>query len=477
MKSKKLIYGICLAVAVVAAIGLGIDLMFDPDFFFSDIFDAGGALLAVGAPAAAVEGATAAQTQVGTVGTNVVEDKAVKSHPEMNKDSISTKLSKIMPSNYPLDTLLRNIGSGKTKSDHYGYYSITNRGTKGKVATKVSAAETDSPIQIVLSEGCQAMSKDGCLFVPSYNVTGSGASAKATKVTSGLALHPLNLHIVDINHVTKTITVVGVNAKCPALDADTELYRMASAKDQDAAMSDDPMATPTKEYNWVQRNLCTISENVFQALQEKEVTYGMAEFKEQALLDFRMQAEMTALFGGTSMVDEFVDPISQKRKLFMRGLLSFNINNIARDTAQTEKVEAFLNRAMEKIFSNNNGSESRLLLYGPQFATEIANSGVWQKQLEAAHTEVRFGITWKVIETNFGQLLGIMHPGLGLCGPYSKAGIVIDPANIRRIEQLPLQQTTLDLKKAGIRNSKDVTLDEAWTLEVTNPLTHALLAI
>lgn len=477
MKSRKIIYGICLAVAVVAAIGLGIDLMFDPDFFFSDIFDAGGALLAVGAPAAAVEGATAAQTQVGTVGTNVVEDKAVKSHPEMNKDSISTKLSKIMPSATPLDTLLRNIPVGTTKSDKWGYYSITSRGTKGKVATKVSAAEVDSPIEITLSEGCQAMSKDGNLFVPSWNVTGEGGSATASKVESGLAMHPLQLHIVGIDYVSKKITVVGVNAKCPQLEQDTELFRMASAKDQDAAMSEDPMATPTKEYNWVQRNMCTISENAFQALQEKEVQYGMAEFKEQALLDFRFQAEMSAIFGGKSMVDEFVDPISQKRKLFMRGLLSFNICNIARDAAGTEKVETFLNRAMEKIFSNNNGSESRLLLYGPQFATEIANSGVWQKQLEAAHTEVKFGITWKVIETNFGQLLGIMHPGLGLVGPYSKAGIVIDPANIRRIDQLALQQTTLELKKAGIRNSNDVTLDEAWTLEVTNPLTHALLAI
>lgn len=470
MKNKKIIYSIWLVVALVAAAGFGID-MFGADF---SIFDAAGALLAV-APAAATTGATAKQTQVGSVGTNAVdkESKTVTGHPEMNKATVSTKLSKIMPSNYPLDTFLRNIGSGKTKSDRYEFFSIVNRGTGGKVGTTVSAAETDSPIDIVLSEGCHAMSKDGCLLVPSYNV----AAGVATKVGEGtLPLHPLVLHIVGINYVTKTLTVVGVNAKCPALEQDTEVVRMASAKDQDAAMSEDPMATPTKDYNYVQRNLCTISENVFQALQEKEVAYGMAEFKEQALLDFRYQAEMTSLFGGVPMASEFVDPISQKRKLFTRGLLGFNINNIAR-TGTSEAVDKFLNRAMQTIFSCNNGSEARLLLYGPGFATKIADSGVWQKQLEAAKTEVKFGITWKVIETNFGQLLGIMHPALALVGPYTNAGIVIDPANVRRIDQLPLQETALELKKAGVRNSKDVTLDEAWTLEVTNPLTHALLAI
>lgn len=471
MKNKKFIYCVCMVVAVAMAIGFGID-MFNAGISLSDIVGDANALLAV-APVAAV-GATASQTQVGSVGTSVIEGGEVVGKPEHNKATVSKKLSQILPSNYPLDTLLRNINAGQTKSDKYEFYSIVNRGTYGTVG-KLSTAQTDSPVAIQLSEGCHSMSLDGCLFVPSYNVSGG----KATKVTSGgIPLHPLILHIVGINYAEKTITVVGINAPCPALDADTKVYRMASAKDQSVARSEDPMATPTKDWNYVQRNLCTVSENIFQALQEKEVEYGIAEFKAQALLDFRFQNEMTALLGGTPLVPEFVDPISMKRKLFMRGLLGFDIANFVRTQgASEEPIEHFLNRAMEGIFSGNNGSESRLLLYGPGFATKIADSGVWQKQLEAAKTEIKFGITWKIIETNFGQLLGIMHPGLGLAGPYSNAGFVIDPANIRRIEQLPLQETKLELKKAGIQNSNDVTLDEAWTLEVTNPLTHGMLCI
>lgn len=459
-KNMRILCGLtALAIVVVAILGvLGI-----VDF---ETAIGAGAMLAT-APAAAPAESTDTS---GSVGTNTVEGGKVVSHPEMNKDTISEKLAKILPSNFPLDTFLRNIGSGKTKSDKYGFYSIIARGTSAKPTATVTA-ETDGPTTIKV-DNIHCLSKDGCLMVPSYNV----ADGEATKSSNGPALNPLVLNIVNIDYAQKQITVSGINAPCPALTSTDVLYRMAAAKDQDAAMSDDPQATPTKAFNWVQRNLCTISENAFQALQEKEVKYGLAEFKEQAILDFRYQNEITSLFGAAYRANdgEFVDPVSQKRKLHMKGLTSFIQNRLS--VAEGETVEKFLNRAMEALFANNNGSEERLLLYGPGFATALANSGAFDKQLEAGKTEVKWGVTWKVIETNFGRLLGIMHTGLGMVG-YENAGVVIDPANIRRIEQLPLQQTVLDLKKAGQRNSNDVTLDEAWTLEVTNPNTHGLLFI
>lgn len=461
-KNMRILFGLtALAVVVVAVLGvLGI----------IDVETAMGAgAMMASAPLAADAGHT---DTTGSVMTHTVDKttKTVASHPEMNKESISEKLAKVMPSNFPLDTFLRNIGTGKTKSDKYGFYSIIARGTSVKPTKAVTAQGTGETTTIEV-DNIHCLSKDGCLLVPSRNVTNGTAGSYTTS-----ALNPLVLNIVNIDYAGKVITVSGINASCPDLSTNEILYRMAAAKDQDAAISDDPQATPKKEFNWVQRNLCTISENAFQALQEKEVKYGLAEFKEQALLDFRYQNEITSIFGAAyrSNDGEFVDPVSQKRKLHMKGLTSFIQNRLEQD--DDEKVDAFLNRAMEQLFANNNGSEERILLYGPEFATILANGGAFQKQLEASKTEVKWGVTWKVIETNFGRLLCIMHTGLGMVG-YSKAGIVIDPANVRRIEQLPLQQTALDLKKAGVRNSNDVTLDEAWTLEVTNPGTHGLLLV
>lgn len=469
-------------VAVAATVCFALDYILGTDGVF------GGGAMAF----AALAGATETQTHTGSkpfigetgvgpvsqVGTHtIVEDEngkpAVGPGPEMNKATVSTKLSKLMPSNYPIDTFLRQIGKGSTNSDKYEFYSIVARGVKAKLKEQ-SSAETDSPVTLKLSEGIQSLSLDGDLLVPTYNVSTASGSPVATKVADGVAVRPLQLHIVGIDYGKKTIDVIGINAPAPAMDADTEIYRMASAKDQDAAISNDPMATPTKDFNFCQRNLCTISENAFQALQDKEIDYGMTEFKEQALYDFRYQAEITSIFGSTYHKGDLIDPNTQKRKLHMRGLMDFGIQTIARGAEET--VEEFLNRSQQQIFSNNNGSEKRLLLYGPEFATELANSGAWSKQLEAGKTEVKWGITWKTIESNFGTVLGLMHNTLGMVG-YGRAAILIDPANVRRIEQVPLSMQDLDLKKAGIRNSKDVLLEEAWTLEVTNPATHAVLFI
>ena len=465
--STKILLGIGSVALVVVAI-LGVLGIID-----SETAMGVGAMMCAAPPAA-----TAASTDVsGSV--------KPESHPEMNKPTISQKLAQLLPSNYPLDTFLRNIGSGKTNSDKYGFYSISARGVEAVLKTKPGAVTAlGNAVDLELLSGTHCLSKDGDLLVPSYNVVDGGA----TKVGAGkVALNPLILHIVKINYSTNIITVMGVNAPVPQIEANTKFYRMASAKDQDAAMSEDPMATPTKEYNFVQRNLCTISENAFQALQDKEVSYGLAEFKEQALLDFRYQAEITSLFGAAyagNLEGELIDKESNKRKLHMKGLTSFIGTQLVRPHAgdndgavkEDQPMPEFLNEAMEELFANNNGSEERIILYGAEFATALANSQAWQKQLEGAKTEIKWGVTWKVIETNFGRLLGMMHTGLGMVG-YGHCAFVIDPANIRRISQLDLTQTELDLKKAGYRNSKDITLDEAWTLEVTNPSCHGMLVI
>lgn len=428
------------------------------------------------------KGATEAQTFEGTVGTHKITGDGVTAEgkltnpkvgpgPEMNKPTTSHKLSKILPSRSPLDTFLRNIGSGETKSDKYEFYSIISRGVACKVSEDV-AISAGSVAKIKLSEGCHALSKDGNLLVPTYNV----ASGAATKLGAGMAAqHPLILHIVSINYIDKEISVVAVNASSATISAETVMYRMASAKDQDAAISNDPAATPTKDFNFCQRNLCTISENAFQALQEKEVQYGLAEFKEQALLDFRYQSEVTTIFGSAFMDGgEFIDPLSQKRKLGMRGFMDFNIQHIVASAGQS--VDQFLNGALEAMFSGNNGSESRLLIYGPGFATKMADSKSWVKNLEASKTQLKWGVTWKEIESNFGVLHGVMNPVLGLLGPYTNCAFIVDPANIRRIDQIKLRERKLDLQAAGIRNTKDVLLEESWTLEVTNPTTHGMIS-
>ena len=422
-----------------------------------------------------MNGASADATVQGTVGTHTtgVVDGATKvtGTPKNNKATTSQKLAKIGWSNAPLDTFLRNIGKGKTNSDTYQFFSVTARG----VACTASAAESKGDvIEVTLATGAHSLSKSGVLMVPTLKVVNGAAASAGAKPS----LKPLMLHIADIDYSGKKVSLVPLNGTVEAsLLANVTFYRAGIACDQDVAITEDPQAMPTKDHNHCQRMLCTISENMYQTLQDKEVEYGLNDYRDQALLDFRLQSEMAAIFGGGAVAGEnFIDPKSNKRKLHMRGVLDFDIQNIMKTEAD-EDIDAFLNRAMEELFAVNNGSSERLLLYGAGFATALANSKWWQKQLEANKTETTWGVTWKMVESNFGSLRGIMDPALSLTGEYSNCALVIDPAHVRLVEQVPLQERKLDLVSAGIRNSKDIVLEESITLELTNPKAHGLLVL
>lgn len=413
-----------------------------------------------------------------SVGTHVVNNDNTTTTQEINRPSVSERLAKIGWSNAPLDTMLRNIGKGKTKSDKYEFYSVAARGVECTVATggaSINAANATSTIK--LASGVDCLSKDGVLLVPSINVVSE--EVKALESGKKIAVKPLMLHIVGIDYTDNgTITVAPLNASkgTVTIAENAKLFRAGVACDQDVAKTDDPQAMPTKDHNYCQRMLCTVSENAYQRLQEKDVEYGLNDFKEQAIYDFRLQSEAAAIFGGGAVAGEnFIDPTTRKRKLHMRGVLDFDIQVI--ESAGGQPIDEYLNVAMEKLFAVNNGSEERILLYGAGFATKLANSKWWTKQLEANKTEVKWGVTWKMVESNFGRLRAIMDPALSLFGDYTDCALVVDPRHLRVVEQVPLQENKLDLQKAGIRNSLDVVLEESITLELTNPKAHGLLII
>lgn len=427
-----------------------------------------------------MNGASADATVQGTVSTHATTTDGVAvvgkdgkiATPQINKATTSSKLAKIGWSNAPLDTFLRNIGKGKTKSDTFNFFSVTSRGLACTVKEDATITDGSFVLKMVEGSGTHNLSVGGQLLADTIPVVGTEAKAASAKA----ALRPLTLRINKIDYEKDEVTVQGVNATSGTIPAETILYRAGIACDQHVAKTEDPQAMPTKDYNYCQRMLCTISENVYQAMQEKEVEYGMDDFRDQAIMDFRLQSEAKTIFGGNAVAGEnFIDKATGRRVLNSRGVVDFDIQAI--EKGDDEEIDAYLNRVMQEMFSVNNGSSERLLIYGAGFGTALANSKWWQKQLEANKTEIKWGVTWKVVESNFGTLRGIMDPALSLYGAYSNTALVIDPAHIRLIEQVPLQERKLDLLSAGVSNTHDVVLEESTTLELTNPKAHGLLIL
>lgn len=382
-----------------------------------------------------------------------------------NKSTVSRILTKIMPSAFPMDNILRELDTAETKSTKYEYFKVRTRGIQAQVAQTSTAA----PVATITLDSAHIFSVDGNVLVPSFNATSMDSAAEAVP-SGGISYSPLVLHICAISRAQNQITVIALNASSvPALPSGTILKRMGTAKYELAAMSEDPISKPVSDYNYCQIHMTTIGEGLYQALQEKEVNYGLAEFKEQALYDFRMTNEIDTIFG---VRNQFTDP-DGKEKYTSDGLLRKITKTLDKGDAANVTEDVLLGWSAD-VFQGNNGSDKRILFYGTEFGKAIANCRTIYKSLEANKTEVKFGITFNVIETNFGTFLMKFHSLLNSYG-YGSMGIVIDPANVYRAIQKPLEATTLELDKSGKSRSKDVRIDESHTLAVTNPDTHALL--
>lgn len=455
MKNKKIfsLLGM-LALVVIAAVAI-----FAQEWLMQLFVCGGGELLCFSVFAGAAE------TVQGTVAATTVDAQGNIKKPEVDKDTVSKKLAKLMPSKFPLDTITREMPKGRTKSDIYRYASVLSRSLECMVSETPKEAKQLQELKLSTTH---MISLDSNLLVPNFDATGPTAEATPTR-DDALSVSPLILHVVGINHGSGMVSVIALNASTvPAIPASTHLYRTGVAKDQHVAMSEDPMVLPTFDQNYCQINMATVSEAYFQKLQEKEVEWNMKDMQESTMYDFRLQSELAMLFGYGR---EFVDPVTHRPKYTMDGFIR-KIPSIRNEG--TGVTSAFLNKTMAQIYESNNGSEARICFYGSDFGLSMANNAAFEKQLEAGKTRVKFGITFNEVETNQGTLLMKKHDAFKLMG-YGNAAMVIDPANFRKIVQKDLSWFDLDLEKAGKQRTNDRRIDESFTLEVTNPETHALI--
>ena len=126
MKNNKFLYGLFAVCACAVSAYLFHELLawFAPD-------DLGGVLVAAGSAAA-----TADQTMRGTVLTTKTPKKdGTIEEQDINRPTISKKITKINPSLFPMDTILREIETVPCKSVEYQYYSVRGRGVQSKIKT------------------------------------------------------------------------------------------------------------------------------------------------------------------------------------------------------------------------------------------------------------------------------------------------------------------------------------------------------
>lgn len=386
--------------------------------------------------------------------------------PGLTMAHISQKITEIKPASAPLDTILRNLSlivpvdSWETK-----WYQVDTRGINDVLAVPFNTSasgtyDSTSGIHTLTVTNAHIWSVDD-------NVLVQGVAGK----DGG----DLVVHIVSKNVSAKTLGVIPVNGlglnenDLPDIPQNTPLVRIGNSKAELDAQTAPYTVYPEPEYNYSQIHMAQIEQGIYDKLQKKEVNWDITDFKAQSLYDLRRSMELTSLFGARG---HKLDPEGNDWKYFSAGI-----------TRYITKKLGFVNGALgnttfldwnEQIFTDNSGSDTRIVFAGKGLIKRIAGVDVIQKQIEGKSTEVVFGIKFNRIESNFGVLLWKHHNLFNNCG-WANKGLVLDINNIERHVFKAMDVTQLDLNKTGQRKADAYRIDEAFCVATRYPDTHAII--
>lgn len=405
----------------------------------------------------------------GSVEGTVTTDKTSTTSPDLLLDVIDQKIVKMRPAATPLDTIMRQIR--KVKDVHSlksEYYAVDIKPFKDTVATgyNTSAGEGEAYATIEVSNIKIWNVDDNALFPTIVGSDGKpfvGHVSKKDNATSTVSIMPLN-------GPNGTGTMSDKEIVPKVIPLNTPVIRMANAKSELDAQTAPFAVLPGKDFNYMQNFMAQVEESTFQKIHEKEVNWEFSDYEEMNLYDLRARMEYAYLFGVRKM---FTDVEDDEVKRTCGGLTRYMIKDLQYNISNNLSNSIFVNWT-KQIFADNAGSDEKIGFLGDNLIEKISVIPDIVKQLEAKKTEVKWGITFSVIETNFGKLLLKRHPLLGI-GSMGDNGIVLDVQNIEKHVFKRMSNTTLELKKSGQRNADAVVLQEVSCPILRYPATHSLI--
>ena len=136
-----------------------------------------------------------------------------------------------------------------------------------------------------------------------------------------------------------------------------------------------------------------------------------------------------------------------------------------KDLTQNDMIDI-----MQQAFTGNGGNKRKVLIGGSKFIGRINKLEV-TKMVMAKDDTVKWGIDFSEIKSKFGKLYVLYSEVFDDCG-MEDYGFIFDPEFIQKWSHVPFAAQSLDLKKAGIRNTDALVLTEASCLTLRYPAAH-----
>jgi hypothetical protein len=249
---------------------------------------------------------------------------------------------------------------------------------------------------------------------------------------------------------------------------------MGTAKNELDAQNSAYAIVPVRASNYMQIFMAQVEEGILQREHSKEVPWDFTDYEAQNIFSLKMSMENSYLFGYKY---KFYDVDNNKERYSTGGVTRYITKSLTYGTGGSDRTidNATFVDWTKSIFTGNSGSDQRVFFGGDSLTAALLKVDTVVKQIEAKNTEVKWGITFNKIETNFGILLYKHHPMFELVG-WGEKGLVLDMQHIEKHVYKPLEITKLDLVTSGQRYANAVVLREVSGAITRYPDCHAVVA-
>lgn len=381
-----------------------------------------------------------------------------KENSDILENTIDEEIVKINPMSTPIDQISRQAKAKKCESYEVEYYSVDTRPVSDTVVSAVngtnnSNATVNNPATVDITPAKLE------IFEVSDTILVKGVAGVGGELV---------LYVKAKNDTKLTcVAVNGADAKTiPTIEERTTLVRMGRAAAETDAQSPAYEALPQKESNFCQIFKLQVEQSTLQNMHKKETNWSFNDLEERAVMDMRRGIEKSFLFG---MKGKIYDTV-KKSWIYLTGGIW---GQAGKDwTYKTDKdfTEQDLIDMMKQVFTGNGGNKKRVFLAGSDLIEKI-NKITFNKDVYANDTVTKWGITFRDLISNFGELYVLHDETFDECGK-SGCGLIIDPEYLTKYTWMPFGREELSLKEAGVRNTDAVVLTEISCLALRYPSAH-----
>ena len=404
--------------------------------------------------------------------------------PEFYQKEIDKRITKIRPMATPIDQISRYAKSVKSDSFVVKYYSTGTRPIRTTLTKAVTVQSSGSSVAIDVEDANIFTTDDTIRVVGVKGITNEKGVAYDVASTR---IPDLVLQVCGRDSNTSKPVVYAVNGNkdgdgqpiwLPAIPEGTVLIRMGKAGAELDVQTGRFNNLPTSEEQYCQNFMIQVEQSTFDQIAKKEVNWDFTDLEEDSIHDMKLAQENSYLFGAKGYIKH---PAKDGMGTWFTGGIWYMAGKdieIGHYDA-TEKCavisdDDLVDMTRDLFVGTGIGNKRKIMFCGSDVLSAL--SKVKSEKFRLKESVEHWNLKFKSWDTDFGEVLTIHHELFDM-NNMSDCAFALDPEYLTKRTHINWTRNVLDLKNAGIRNTKAVVLQEVSCIYLRYAKAHARMRL